>query len=98
MGNNVAIGDTKATLAGGRMDVGYYYDFVNNLQFIPSIGVSHDDITVKKYTETGGGLNRTVNRRNGNKTAALLGMTINYSINTSTLVLLQNYILTSITH
>jgi len=88
LGNNVARGDTKATLAGGRMDLGYYYNFVNNLQLIPTIGVSHDDITVKKYTETGGGLNRTVNRRNGNKTAALLGVTINYSINTSTLVII----------
>ena len=87
LNQNIAKGATTATLSGGRIESGYYYNLTNNWQLIPSIGVSHDDITVKKYTETGGGLNRTVNRRNGNKTSALFGLMLNYLINTETYAL-----------
>lgn len=86
--NYIAYGKTKAELIGGRVELGYYYNFLDRSQLIPSIGLSYDTVKIKKYKETGDGLNRTVGKRNGDKAAVTGGLMVNHAIDLKTFVLI----------
>jgi outer membrane autotransporter protein len=89
VGNNNAIkGKTKADMAGGKAELGYYYGFMDKAQLIPSIALSYDTVTVKKYTESGANLlTRTVGKRTCNRSSFIGGLLINYAIDFGSFVL-----------
>lgn len=85
---NVAYGKTKSDNYGGEIETGYYYNFMDNSQFIPSVSVAYDNVKVKGYQETGAGLNRKVSKRIGKQTSTNLELMLNHTLSINNLIML----------
>lgn len=85
--NHVAKGKTKAVTYGGKVEAGYNYVVPGSDAMItPSLAVSHNDVKVKGYKETGKGLNRKIGNRSSSMTEGTVGLTTKYRINTGGMV------------
>jgi uncharacterized protein with beta-barrel porin domain len=75
---NILTGKPKANSLGGSVVVGYDYalEGMGATHLIPTAGVSYSRQSVNKYTETGAGLTRTVDKRNLTRTSGLLGLAV----------------------
>ena len=83
LANNLAKAKTNANMVAAKLEIGYDYPLSSPVHIIPTIGLSYADIDVKGYTESGIGLNRSVSKRNSNRTSGLAGVSINYDGNAS---------------
>jgi outer membrane autotransporter protein len=86
--NKVTYGKTKGEMIGGKVELGYYYGFMDKSQLIPSVGLSYDTITIKKYKENNPNLlTRTVGKRTCDKTSFIVGVIVNHAIDYKTFIL-----------
>jgi len=84
---NIAYGKTKSDNYGGEVEVGYYYNFMDSSQFIPSVSIAYDYVKVKGYQESGKGLNRTVSKRTGKQTSTNLELMLNHTLYMNELIM-----------
>lgn len=79
---DMAYAKPKGTIMGGQIVFGYNYMATGSSIITPTFGVSHNQVTIKGYTETGKGLNRTVRNRKSSKTSIIAGLAATYKAET----------------
>lgn len=88
LSNDISYAKTTGDIYGGKLELSYNYNLQENLNIIPSIGISYDELQINTYKETGLGFNRKVDARTVNKTVSLVGLKLNnyIAINSYTLI------------
>ncbi len=89
LANNLAKSKTKADIYAGKLEIGYDYSLSSPVHIIPTVGISHSDIKVKGYSETGLGLNRSISKRTTTRTSGLAGISVNYDANMDSVIKLM---------
>jgi len=79
---------TKGDIFGGKIEVGYDYALENKIHLIPTLGISHDQLKMKGYKESGEGLNRSVAKRTAERTSALLGLRVSNPIDNGSITII----------
>lgn len=69
----------KAKLYGGTVRLAYDYVITDNVSLVPSVGISHDQVKVKGYTESGSGVKRKINSITATKTSGLVGLGLKHA-------------------
>lgn len=86
LSNDISYAKTTGDTYGGKVELGYNYKLQKQINMIPSIGLSYDQLRINAYKEKGSGFNRSIEERTVDKTTALLGLKINscFTINSYT--------------
>lgn len=70
-------GKTKGVMTGAKLETGYdYYNKMMETHFVPSVGVSYDDVIVKGYNELGYYPIKTNDKTNAEKNSLLAGLSV----------------------
>lgn len=74
LSRDISYAKTDGDLYGGKLEL--FYDYITRckIHIIPSIGITYDELHIRKYQERGVGFNRGVAERKVDRTASLLGI------------------------
>ncbi len=80
LSGDISYARTEGDLYGGKLEL--YYDHITQgkIHVIPSIGITYDELHIRKYQEKGAGFNRGVAARKVDKTTGLLGIKVSKAI------------------
>lgn len=77
--NTTVSSKPKAKIYGGTVKLAYDYAILDNVSLVPTVGISHDQVKVKSYKESGLGVKRKINSITATKTSALLGLGLKHT-------------------
>ncbi|PCJ25233.1 MAG: hypothetical protein COA94_06510 [Rickettsiales bacterium] len=75
--STIAKANPKASILGGKIELGYVMTLADNVAFIPTIGFDHASVKVKGYTIKGG-TNKSVGKMTETRTSVIGGATMQY--------------------
>jgi len=76
LSGDISHAKTGGDLYGGKLELYYNYITGRSINIIPSMGISYDELRIRKYREKGTGFNRQVGSRTVDKTAGLFGIKV----------------------
>lgn len=80
LSGDISYARTEGDLYGGKLELYYDYTTQGKIHVIPSIGITYDELHIRKYQEKGVGFNRGVAARKVDKTTGLFGIKISKAI------------------